>query len=299
MRDAVPTVTVRRSALSTRRDLLLEILALHHQLVVLGRSDRRFRPSDRLFWMCLRLWWPRWREALVLVQPATVARWQREGFRRCRSRRRPGRPRIDSELRTLIGRMATENWLWGAPRIHGELLKLGFTISERTVSRYLRDRPTRRSQTWRTFLANHVGILALASTVTPTFAMNTDDAQSSEPPYGPLSLDRRCASNECAFADSLPPIQSPFVRSCTTLAQLHASTPRRFSSGKDPPRSWVVQLRLACPAGDSRTPGIPSRLGSDPRSRRKLATLRTQSGLAHRWQTDTTFTSGFEAQAYR
>ena len=83
----------------------------------------------------------------MLVQPATVARWQREGFRRCWSRRRPGRPRIDSELRTLIGRMATENWLWGAPRIHGELLKLGFTVSERTVSRYLRDRPTRQSQT--------------------------------------------------------------------------------------------------------------------------------------------------------
>ena len=82
----------------------------------------------------------------MLVQPATVARWQREGFRQCWRRRRSGRPRIDSELRSLIGRMATENWLWGAPRIHGELLKVGFTVSERTVSRYLRDRATRRSQ---------------------------------------------------------------------------------------------------------------------------------------------------------
>ena len=183
-----------------------------------------------------------WHGALlgaVLVQPATVARWQREGFRRCWSRRRPGRPRIDSELRTLIGRMATENWLWGAPRIHGELLKLGFTVSERTVSRYLRDRPTRRSQTWRTFLANHVGNLALASTVTPTFAMNTDDAQSSVLPCRPLSRDGR-PSNEWALADSLPPLQSPSLRSCTAPAQLHTSTPRRFSSGKDPPRSWVV-----------------------------------------------------------
>jgi hypothetical protein len=112
MRDAVRTVAVLRSAgPSTRCDLILEILALHHQLAVLGRSDRRCRPSDRLFWVCLRLWWPRWRETLVLVQPATVARWQREGFRRCWSRRRPGRPRIDSDLRRLIGRMATENWL--------------------------------------------------------------------------------------------------------------------------------------------------------------------------------------------
>ncbi len=112
MRDAFRTVAVLQSALSTRRDLLLEILALRHQLGVLGRSDRRFRPPDRLLWVCLRRWWPRWREALVLVQPATVGRWHREGFRGCwrrRSRRRPGRPRIDLQLRSLIARMATEN----------------------------------------------------------------------------------------------------------------------------------------------------------------------------------------------
>src|ERR1700674_3002463 len=110
------TVAALRSALATRRDLLLEILALRHQLGVLGRSDRRFRPSDRLLWVCLRRLWPRWREALVLVHPATVARWHREGFRGCwrrRSRRRPGRPCIDSQLRALIRRMATANRLWG------------------------------------------------------------------------------------------------------------------------------------------------------------------------------------------
>src|SRR6266851_4950395 len=178
MRDAFRAVAVLRSALSTRRDLLLEILALRHQLGVLGRADRRFRPSDRLLWVCLRRLWPRWRNALVLVQPATVARWQREGFHGCwrrRSRRRPGRPRIDSQLRSLIGRMATENWLWGAPRIHGELLKLGITVSERTVSRYLPDRLTRRSQTWPTFLANHFGNLALVSLVTSSVATSEDD----------------------------------------------------------------------------------------------------------------------------
>src|SRR6266851_313389 len=95
MCDAFRTVAVLRSALATRRDLLLELLALRHQLGVLGRSDRRFRPSDRLLWVCLRRWWPRWTEALVLALPATVARWHREGFRGCwrrRSRRRPGRP---------------------------------------------------------------------------------------------------------------------------------------------------------------------------------------------------------------
>src|SRR6202165_3600146 len=118
MHDAFRTVGALRSALSTRRDLLLEHLALRHQLGVLARSDRRFRPSDRLLWMCLRRLWPRWRDALVLVQPATVARWHRQGFRGCwrrRSRRQPGRPRIDVQLRSLIERMAAQNGLWGAP----------------------------------------------------------------------------------------------------------------------------------------------------------------------------------------
>jgi len=96
-----------------------------HQLAVLGRSNRRVRPSDRLFWVCVRRWWPRWKDGLVLVHPATVARWRREGFRWLghRARRRPGRPRIEPQLRSLIQRMALENGLWGAPRIHGELLK--------------------------------------------------------------------------------------------------------------------------------------------------------------------------------
>ena len=160
-------VAALRSALSTHANLFLEILALRHQLGVLARSDRRFRRSDRLLWLCLRRLWPRWREALVLVQPATVGRWHREGFRGCwrRSRRRPGRPRIDLPLRSLIGRMATENGLWGAPRIHGELLKLGIAVSERTVSRYLQGRMKAPSQSWRTFLANEFSQLALSSTV--------------------------------------------------------------------------------------------------------------------------------------
>ena len=110
MRHVVRMVVAIRFALSTRRDLLLEILALRHQLHVLVRSNRRFRPSDRLLWLVLRQLWPRWRDALVLVQPATVDRWHREGFHRCwrRRSRRPGRPRIDSECRGLIRRLAAE-----------------------------------------------------------------------------------------------------------------------------------------------------------------------------------------------
>src|SRR5262245_64850307 len=131
MRDVFRTSAAARSAPATRRDLLLETLALRHQLSVLARSNRRFRRSDRLFWLLLRWLWPGWREPLVLIQPATVDRWHREGFRRCwrRRSRRPGRPRIDLPCRDLIRRMAAENCRWGAPRIHGELLKLGIVRS--------------------------------------------------------------------------------------------------------------------------------------------------------------------------
>jgi homeodomain-containing protein len=107
-----------------------------------------------------------------------VARWHREGFRGCwsrRSRRRPGRPCIDSQLRVLIRRIATANHPWGAPRIHGELLKLGITVSERTVSRYLPNRLTAPSKTWRTFLANHLGELSFTSTVTSSYTLGDDD----------------------------------------------------------------------------------------------------------------------------
>src|SRR5262245_59945957 len=149
MAAAIRTGATVRADKATRTDLLLETLALRHQLGVLARSHRRFRPTDRLLWLLLRWLCPRWREALVLARPATVDRWCREGIRRCwcRRARRPGRPRIDSSSRDLIRRMAAENFLFSAPRIHGELIKLGIAISERTVSRYLQGRPPRRSQT--------------------------------------------------------------------------------------------------------------------------------------------------------
>ena len=148
---------------------------------------------------CFCAWfWPRWREALVLIQPATVDRWHREGVRRCwrRRSRRPGRPRIDSSCRDLIRRMAAENCLWGAPRIHGELLKLGITISERTVSRYLRGRPTTRSQTWRTFFANHLGGQTLISPVMFADAHEEDIVvDASDVSFRPApSIDASCAS---------------------------------------------------------------------------------------------------------
>src|SRR5262245_21841153 len=108
MRRIVLTVAAIRFACATRRDLLLEVLALRHQLGVLARPNRRFRKADRLLWLILRRVWPRWREALRLVQPATVDRWYRDRFTRWwrRRTRRPGRPRIDAEWRQLIQQLA-------------------------------------------------------------------------------------------------------------------------------------------------------------------------------------------------
>ena len=140
----------------TRRQLAVEILALRHQLGVLKRSVKRPRLTnvDRGLWVLLSRRCSGWSDALIIVKPATVIKWHRAGFRRYwtwRSRPKGGRPAIDPEVRELIKKMANAN-LWGAPRIHGELLKLGIRISEATVSKYLPRRSKPPSQTWRTFL---------------------------------------------------------------------------------------------------------------------------------------------------
>jgi transposase InsO family protein len=145
--------------------LELKLIALQHQLAVL-RRQRPGRPQlsslDRLLWVLLYRIWPQIIDAMVLVKPATVVQWHRKGFRlywRWRSRR-PGRPKIGTEIRALIRRMSRANPLWGAPRIHGELLKLGITISQATVGRWMPWRPKVPSPTWRSFLRNHLPDLA-------------------------------------------------------------------------------------------------------------------------------------------
>src|ERR1700719_3768426 len=142
--------------------LLLESIALRHQIAVLERSRTRrpcFRLWDRLFLILFLRWWPQCRDSLIIVQPETVLRWRRDGWSalwryRARGRWRGGRPRISSEIRHLIAQMVRENFLWGAPRIHGELLMLGFSVSQATVSRYMPARGRRPGQSWRTFLRN-------------------------------------------------------------------------------------------------------------------------------------------------
>jgi putative transposase len=157
-----------QGAMQSRATLHLEVLALRHQLQVLQRSQpRRLRlaHADRWLWAWLSHVWGGWRTALVIVQPETVVAWHRNGFRRFwtwRSRRRTGRPPVSSDARVLIRRMAHENPLWGAPRIHGELRKLGVQVSQATVAKYMARPTTPPSQSWRTFLANHVQQIAAA-----------------------------------------------------------------------------------------------------------------------------------------
>jgi len=161
------------STLHSHQALTIENLALRQQLAVFKyRHPRpRLTDADRLFWVVMSQIWVDWRESLHIVQPETVVRWHRQGFRyywRWKSRRRGG-PRIDPEIRHLIRRMCRANPLWGAPRIHGELLKLGIDVSEAAVSKYMIRRRGPPSQTWRTFLSNHAkDIIALDFFTVPT-----------------------------------------------------------------------------------------------------------------------------------
>ena len=167
-----------RAVLKERRDLALENLALRQQLAVLKQSQRRLKikQQDRVFWIWLSRTWTGWRAALIIVKPTTVIGWHRRGFKlywtKLSQHRRGGRPAVSRQVRTLIRQMAAANPLWGAPRIHGELLKLGINISERSVSRLMPRRHRPPSQTWRTFLANHLNEIAsidLSTVPTATF----------------------------------------------------------------------------------------------------------------------------------
>ncbi len=156
------------------RQLAIENLALRHQLSVYKRTTTppKLRTTDRLFWVGLARVWARWRQSLVFVTPDTVLRWQRRRFRKHWAKlsgRPSGRPPVSAETIALVRKMAATNPLWGAPRIHGELLKLGIDISERTVSRLISKRRPPPSQTWRTFLTNHIaGLVSIDFFTVPT-----------------------------------------------------------------------------------------------------------------------------------
>ena len=156
-----------------------ENVVLRQQLIVLRREVRgrvQLSNDDRLFFVQLYRWFPSILRALTIIRPETLVRWHRAGFCRYwrwKSRRRGGRPPIEPELRALIRQMSMENQLWGAPRIHGELLKLGFEVAQSSVAKYMVKRWGPPSQGWLTFLRNHApDIAAMDLFVVPTIGFD-------------------------------------------------------------------------------------------------------------------------------
>src|SRR6202795_5151969 len=156
-----------------------ENAVLRHQLIVLRRKLKgraRLTNNDRWFFVQLYRWFPSILPVLMIIRPETLVGWHRAGFRRYwrwKSCRRGGRPQIETELRALIRQMSTENLLWGAPRIHGELLKLGFSVAQSSVAKYMVKRRGPPSQEWRTFLRNHApDIAAMDLFVVPTIGFD-------------------------------------------------------------------------------------------------------------------------------
>ena len=155
-----------RAMLVPKASLAIENLVLRQQLAVCKQRVKRprLRRRDRVFWVWVSRFWPNWQSALIIVQPATVIRWHRQGFKlywRWKSPNgRPGRPPIEREIRDLIRCMSRENPTWGAPRILSEMLLLGYHVAEGTVAKYMVRSRKPPSQTWRTFLDNHVRDIA-------------------------------------------------------------------------------------------------------------------------------------------
>src|SRR6202158_880169 len=159
-------VAVLAASIQAEQPAEVENAVLRHQLVILQRKVRgraHLTNNDRWFFVQMYRWFPSIMKVVTIIEPETLVRWHRAGFRRYwrwKSRSRGGRLQIDLELRTLIRQMSMENLLWGAPRIHGELLKLGFSVAQSTVATYMVKRRGPPSQGWRTFLRNHAPDMA-------------------------------------------------------------------------------------------------------------------------------------------
>ena len=172
-------LAVLASPFKSNLRLEAENAALRHQLIVLRRRLHgrvRLTNNDRWFFIQLYRWFPSILQVLTIIQPETLVRWHRVGFRcywRWKSRPVGGRPQIETELRVLIRRMSIDNPLWGAPRIHGELLKLGFEVAQSSVAKYMVKQWGPPSQGWRTFLRNHApDIAAMDLFVAPTIGFD-------------------------------------------------------------------------------------------------------------------------------
>ena len=172
-------LAVLAAPFKSKSRLEAENAVLRHQLIILRRKMLgrvRLTGRDRWFFVQLYRWFPSILQVVTIIRPETLVRWHRAGFRcywRWKSRQRGGRPQIETDLRSLIRQMGMENAIWGAPRIHGELLKLGFEVAQSSVAKYMVKRWGPPSQGWRTFVRNHVpDIAAMDLFVVPTIGFD-------------------------------------------------------------------------------------------------------------------------------
>src|SRR6266550_1836077 len=218
-----------------------ENAVLRHQLIVLRRKVRgRAQPtnSDRWFLVQMYRWFPSIMKVVTIIEPETLVRWHRAGFRRYwrwKSRSRGGRPQIDLELRVLIRRMSIENPLWGAPRIHGELLKLGFEVAQSSVAKYMVKRRGLPSQGWRTFLRNHApDIAAMDLFIVPTIGFDLLYA------FVIVRLDRR----ELVWTNVTPNPTAEWIARQLTEAFPWNAAPRYLVRDRDQIYGTIVTRRL-------------------------------------------------------
>src|SRR5216683_3344505 len=238
-----------------RQSLLIENLVLRQQLAVLKRKHPRPRLTvfDKGFWVLVHKFWSGWKPTLILVSPETVVRWHRSGFALywraiSRARRVIGRKRVSKEVRELIFRVVAENPTWGAPRIHGELSMLGFELSERTVSRWMRRalRNPQPAKRWLAFLKNHreaIAAMDFFTVPTVTFRLLYCFFVTSHERRRILHFNvTRSRIRTCCTRNRNPP--SP--------GQLHQPPCR--SQARDGPRS-VGRLDESCRYGGTGSPG--------------------------------------------
>ena len=246
----IKLLLVARSRLRSRARLEAENLVLRQQVIVLSRKSRSrvwLRNIDRLIFVWLYRLFPSILNAITVVKPETVIGWHRRGFRaywRWKSRRRGGRPRIDREIRDLIRRMNKENPLWGAPRIHSELLMLGIEVAQSTVARYMTKRHGPPSQGWKTFLRNHVRWDRVHRSVRgPHYLL-----QAALRPGNSSPRPKTTCHNQCD-EQSYRRVDRGTGDGCLSVGRSAASSDsrprRRFRSGVHPPHSRN---------GDSRSP---------------------------------------------
>src|ERR1022692_1678538 len=244
MKDLLKLILgVLASLFKSRAKLEAEILVLRQQINVLRRRAPKrlnLNSTDRFLFVWLFHWFPCVLGAIATVRPETIIRWHRAGFRaywRWRSRNHVGRPKVSAELRTLIGEMSRANPLWGAPHIHGELLKLGFEVAQSTVARYMCRHLRPPSQGWRTFLNNHAdGIAAVDLFVLPTIAFRMLYC---------LVIIRHGRRIWLSFGVTESPLRSGSRARSSRLS--HGTTRRDISSGIGTPRMGQSSLNVCAP----------------------------------------------------